>query len=231
MSAVGTRIKDDEMKRKAFDGVYNRYVKRMIDFLLALPFFIIAIPIYIGIGIAIISEDGRPVFYRPLRGGYKGRSFRIFKFRTMVKNADKIGGGTTANHDPRITRVGAFLRKIKLDETANLINIILGTMSFIGPRPELLRYTERYEGIEKEILEVRPGVTDYSSIEFINLDEIVGSGNADDMYEKYVLKRKNELRVKYAETVSFMTDCKIFFKTIWIVFDKAFGFIFRNEHR
>ena len=216
---------------KAYDGLYNRCIKRIIGLIVAMPFLVIALPIYLVISIAIISEDGRPVFYRPLRGGYKNKPFRIFKFRTMVKNADKIGGGTTANHDPRITKVGGFLRKTKLDETANLINILIGTMSFIGPRPELLQYTEKYEGDEKEILEVRPGVTDYSSIEFINLDEIVGSGNADEMYEKYVLKKKNSLRVKYAETVSFNTDCKIFFTTIWKVLQKAFGFIVKKEHR
>lgn len=218
-------------ERKAYNGLYNRYVKRVLGLCIALPFLVVALPLYAVISIAIIKEDGPPVFYRPLRGGYKGKNFRIFKFRTMVKNADKIGGGTTANHDPRITQVGGFLRKTKLDETANLINIVLGTMCFVGPRPELLQYTSHYEGVEKEILEVRPGVTDYSSIEFINLDEIVGSGNADEMYEKYVLKKKNALRVKYAENVSFKTDFEIFFTTIWKVFEKAFGFIFRKEHR
>lgn len=216
---------------KAYDGVYNRYIKRIIGLVIAVPFLIVAIPLYLIISIAILLEDGRPVFYRPLRGGYKNKPFRIFKFRTMIKNADKIGGGTTANHDPRITKVGGFLRKTKLDETANLINIFIGTMSFIGPRPELLQYTEQYVGDEKEILEVRPGVTDFSSIEFINLDEIVGSGNADEMYEKYVLKNKNALRVKYAESVSFKTDVSIFFKTIWKVLQKSFGFIFKKEHR
>lgn len=216
---------------KAYDGIYNRFIKRTIGFIIAIPFAVIAVPIYLIIGIAIVMEDGFPVFYRPLRGGYRNKPFRIFKFRTMVKNADQIGGGTTAMHDPRITKVGAFLRKTKLDETANLINILIGTMSFIGPRPELLHYTEQYEGDEKEILEVRPGVTDFSSIEFINLDEIVGSGNADEMYEKYVLKKKNALRVKYAENVSFKTDVYIFFKTVWKVLEKAFGFIFKNEHR
>lgn len=216
---------------KAYDGVYNRYIKRAIGLIIAIPFFIAAIPIYLIISIVIMAEDGRPVFYRPLRGGYKNKPFRIFKFRTMVRNADKIGGGTTAHYDPRITKVGLVLRKTKLDETANLINIILGTMSFIGPRPELLQYTKEYEGNEKEILEVRPGVTDYSSIEFINLDEIVGSGNVDKMYERYVLKRKNELRIKYAESVCFKTDVEIFFKTIEKVLQKVFGFLFRNEHR
>ena len=216
---------------KAYDGLYNRYIKRVIGLIIAFPFLVVALPIYLIISFAIVAEDGRPVFYRPLRGGYRNKPFRIIKFRTMVKNADKIGGGTTSNHDPRITKVGAVLRKTKLDETANLINILVGTMSFIGPRPELLQYTEKYEGNEKEILEVRPGVTDFSSIEFINLDEIVGSGNADEMYEKYVLKKKNMLRIKYAENVSIKTDCKIFFITVWKVLEKAYGFIFRKEHR
>lgn len=216
---------------KAYDCIYNRYIKRIIDFAIAIPFAVIAVPLYLIIGIAIVIEDGFPVFYRPMRGGYKNKPFKIFKFRTMVKNADKIGGGTTAMHDPRITKVGGFLRKTKLDETANLINILIGTMSFIGPRPELLRYTDQYEGEEKEILEVRPGVTDFSSIEYINLDEIVGSSNADEMYEKYVLKKKNALRVKYAENVSFKNDVGIFFKTIRKVLEKTFGFIVKKEHR
>lgn len=220
-----------ETATKAYDGVYNRYVKRAIGLIMAFPFLIVAIPLYTIICVAILAEDGRPVFYMPFRGGYKGKPFRIIKFRTMVKNADKIGGGTTANHDPRITKVGGFLRKTKLDETANLINIIIGTMSFIGPRPELLQYTEQYEGDEREILEVRPGVTDFSSMAFINLDEIVGSENADEMYEKYVLTQKNALRVKYAESVSFRTDCEIFFKTIHKVLQNAFGFVFKKEHR
>lgn len=216
---------------KAYNGIYNRLVKRLLGLVVALPFLVVALPLYVVISVAILIEDGRPVFYRPLRGGYRNKPFRIFKFRTMVKNADKIGGGTTANHDPRITKVGAILRKTKLDETANLLNIFIGTMSFIGPRPELLQYTEKYEGDEKEILEVRPGVTDFSSIEFINLDEIVGEGNADEMYEKFVLKKKNALRIKYAENVSFGTDCGIFFKTIWKVLEKSFGFLVKKEHR
>ena len=217
--------------KKAYDGVYNRYVKRIIGFVLAIILMVIAAPIYLVISIAICKEDGRPVFYRPLRGGYKNKPFRIFKFRTMVKDADKIGGGTTAMNDPRITKVGEFLRKTKLDETANLLNIINGSMSFIGPRPELLQYTEKYNGDELEILEVRPGVTDYSSVEFINLDEIVGSANADEMYEKLVLDKKNKLRVKYAESVSFRTDAGIFFNTVKHVASKATGYILKKEHR
>ena len=208
-----------------YNGIYNRVFKRVFDLVFALLFLGVLLPFYLIIGIAVALEDGFPVFYRPQRGGYKGKPFRIFKFRSMVKNADKIGGGTTALNDPRITKVGNLLRKTKLDEIPQLFNIIAGTMSFIGPRPELLQYTNQYAGEEKLIEQVRPGITDFSSIEFINLDEIVGAGNADEMYEKYVLKRKNELRVRYAREVSVKTDLMLFFKTVFHVLKKALKFI------
>lgn len=214
-----------------YNGTYNRFIKRLIGFVLALLLLLILWPFYLIIALAIAIEDGFPVFYRPQRGGYRNKPFRIFKFRSMVKNADKIGGGTTALHDPRITKVGNFLRKTKLDEIPQLFNIIGGSMSFIGPRPELLRYTDQYEGEEKLIFEVRPGITDFSSIEFINLDEIVGQGDADEMYEKYVLKKKNALRIRYAKEVSFKTDAKLFLTTVWRVIQKALSFIVLKKHR
>lgn len=213
-----------------YNSFYNKHAKRWIGFFLALILLLALLPFYIIIAFAVAIEDGFPIFYRPLRGGYTDKPFRIFKFRSMVKNADKIGGGTTALNDPRITKVGNFLRKTKLDETPQLFNILAGSMSFIGPRPELLRYVEQYEGEEKLIMKVRPGITDFSSIEFINLDEMVGSDNADEMYEKFVLKKKNLLRIKYAKEVSFATDCKLFFGTVWRVINKALGFIFLNKH-
>lgn len=216
---------------KAYAGIYNRCIKRIIDVVITGIALCFLWPFYLVISIAIVMEDGPPVFYRADRGGYRGRTFRICKFRSMVKNADQIGGGTTALHDPRITKVGNFLRKTKLDEIPQIGQVFLGKMSLIGPRPELLRYVEQYQGEEKDILQVRPGITDFSSVEFINLDEIVGGENADEMYEKYVLKKKNALRVKYAHSVSFRTDVYILFKTLAEVFRKAFGFIVRREHR
>ena len=219
-------VGEQDSVMKAYDKFYNRVGKRLIGFVLSVPLIIGMLPFYLLISIAIVIDDGFPVFYRPLRGGYKNRNFRITKFRTMVKNADQIGGSTTADHDPRITRVGRFLRKTKLDETTNLFNILLGTMSFVGPRPELLQYTTKYQGQEKEILEVRPGITDYSSLTFINLDEIVGSDDPDTMYEKLVLKKKNALRIQYAETVSFFTDVKLFIKTIGAVIKIGTKYLF-----
>lgn len=210
-----------EQIQDKYNGTYNRYIKRSIGLVIALILIILLIPFLILISAATIVDSGFPVLYKADRGGYRGRTFKIFKFRTMIKNADKIGGGTTALNDIRITKVGSFLRKTKLDEIPQLINIIKGEMSFIGPRPELIRYTSQYDGIEKYILEVRPGITDFSSIEFINLDEVVGGENADEAYEKYVLKRKNSLRIKYVAQISLKVDCGLFFLTVHRTIQKA----------
>lgn len=215
----------------AFDSFYNKHVKRWIGTFLAGIALLILWPFYLIISVLVLIEDGAPVFYRAERGGYMGMTFKICKFRSMVKDADKIGGGTTALHDSRVTRVGNFLRKTKLDELPQIWQVFIGKLAIIGPRPELIQYTSQYTGEELDILKVRPGITDFSSVEFINLDEIVGGENADEMYEKYVLKKKNALRVKYAHSVSFKTDVYIFFKTILAVLNKAFGFIVRKEHR
>lgn len=208
------------MKKLGYQRIYNRFFKRIIDFIIAFFLLIAALPFFVIISLIIVIDSGFPIFYKPLRDGYKSKPFHIYKFRTMVKDADK-GDGTTALNDPRITRAGKILRKLKLDEIPQLINVLNSTMSFIGPRPELLKYTERYEGEEKLILQVRPGITDFSSIEFINLDEIVGEENPDEMYEKYVLKQKNQLRIKYAKEVSLKTDITLFTKTCLQVLKKA----------
>lgn len=217
--------------KKQYSKIYNKFFKRLLDFIFALILIIILFPFYFIISLILVIDSGFPIFYTPYRGGYKEKKFKICKFRTMVKNADKLGGGTTALNDPRITRFGSFLRKTKLDETPQLFNILIGTMSFIGPRPELLQYTSQYTGDEKDILKVRPGITDFSSIEYINLDEIVGGENADEMYEKYVLKNKNLLRIKYANEVSLKTDVKLFIKTVFKVIKKMFVYIFKKNRK
>ncbi len=214
-------------KKPAYMNRYNLIYKRVLDIGVGSFFVLISSPVFIVVTLLIILDDGLPVFYRANRGGFKEKDFKILKFRTMVKNADKIGGGTTALNDPRITKVGAFLRKTKLDEIPQFLQVVTGKMSIIGPRPELTRYTEKYEGEEKIILQVRPGITDFSSIEFINLDEIVGDENADEMYEKNVLGKKNKLRIKYANTVSLKTDAYIFFMTMLKVIEKAARVVFK----
>lgn len=212
---------------KTYNSIYNKYIKRIIDFTLAILLLIILTPLCIIVSILIFAQTGLPILYKAERGGYKGKTFKIYKFRTMVKNAENIGGGTSSLNDSRITPIGLFLRKTKIDEIPQLINIIKGEMSFVGPRPELLKYTTNYQGNEKDILEVRPGLTDYSSIKYINLDEIVGEKNADEVYETDVLPSKNLLRIKYVETISFRTDCKLFFLTIFKVIQKIVKHIWK----
>lgn len=222
---------ESNVQQPAYSGIYNKYIKRLLDIAFSLCLLLILWPLYLIIALAIAIEDGFPVLYRAERGGYLGEPFRICKFRSMVRNADKIGGSTTSFHDSRITKVGNFLRKTKLDEIPQLWQVLTGKMSIIGPRPELKQYVSQYQGEELDILKVRPGITDFSSVEFINLDEIVGEENADEMYEKLVLKKKNALRVKYAHCVSFRTDIYILFKTAAAVLGKCFGFIVKKEHR
>ena len=212
----------DVLLEKRAGGVYNKHIKPLIGRGIAVPLLVVLSPVFAVVSAAIIVDSGLPVFYRGQRGGLGGRPFRIFKFRTMVADADKIGGGTTALDDPRITRVGGFLRKTKMDEFPQLLNIIRGEMCFVGPRPELLRYTSQYSGPERYIVRVRPGITDFSSIEFINLDEVVGEADADAVYERNVLQRKNQLRIKYVEQMSPTTDLRLFTSTVGRAFEKFF---------
>ncbi|WP_217633999.1 sugar transferase [Raineyella antarctica] len=195
-------------------GPYNLIFKPIVGPVIAVPLLVTLSPVLTVIALAIIVDTGLPVFYRGERGGFRGKPFRIYKFRTMVRNADQIGGGTTALADPRITRVGRLLRKTKLDEFPQLLNIIRSEMCFVGPRPELLQYTRQYAGLETYISKVRPGITDFSSIEYINLDEVVGAGDADAAYERDVLQRKNQLRIHYVEQMSPLTDLRLFVITV-----------------
>ena len=207
----------------AWEGMYNRYIKRMLDILISGIALLCIFPVLPLIAIAIFWEDGFPILYRAPRCGLRGRIFFICKFRTMIKNADKIGGGTTALRDPRITKVGSFLRKTKLDELPQLVQVLTGKMSLVGPRPELLQYTRQYRGEELDILQVRPGITDYSSVKFIDLASLVGSENADSRYEELVLPVKNALRTEYAHKVSFRTDAEILWLTAKALLRKLLG--------
>lgn len=208
--------------RRQIQGRYNRKVKPALSLALAAPLLVLLSPVFAGVSIAVVLDSGRPVFYRAERGGFNGHPFRIFKFRTMVRNAETQGGGTTAMNDSRITRLGGFLRKTKLDEIPQLLNILRGEMCFVGPRPELLKYTERYQGPERFILDVRPGITDFSSLEFIDLASVVGADDADSVYEQAVLRRKNALRLEYVAQMSLATDARIFALTVARTIQQAF---------
>ncbi len=192
--------------------------KRLFDIIFASLGALALAPVFIAIAAAIKLTSPGPVFYRGVRTGLRGRPFRIFKFRTMVVNAEKVGGPSTGKDDPRITSVGGFLRRYKLDELPQLFNVIGGEMSLVGPRPEVPQYTDEYMGEELLILTVRPGITDYASIKFSRLDEVLGSEEPDRVYEEKVRPVKNALRIKYVKEQSFWGDVSLIFATIFRIF-------------
>ena len=199
---------------------YSKVVKRAIDLVLAVILLIPALVIMAPLAIWVKLDSPGPVIYRAVRGGYHNQPFVIFKFRSMVVDADKTGGATAKNDD-RVTGAGRVMRRLKLDELPQLFNIIRGDMSFVGPRPELLLYTERYTEEEQCIMWVRPGVTDRSSIVFIAQDEIIGEEDPVANFERLVLPEKNRLRVEYARSQSFSLDCSLMWETVRGVFGKA----------
>ena len=199
---------------------YSKVVKRALDFTLALILLIPASVVMLPLALWVKLDSPGPVLYRAVRGGYHNQPFYIYKFRSMVVGADKAGG-CTALGDSRVTRAGRVMRRLKLDELPQLLNILRGDMSFVGPRPELLLYTNQYTPEQQCIMWVRPGITDRSSIVFIAQDEIVGTENPVENFERLILPEKNRLRVEYAKHQSFPLDCSLFFETIGGVFGKA----------
>ncbi len=197
-------------------------IKRGIDITGAGVALVITAPLLVLIAFTVKISSPGPVFYRGIRSGIGGNTFRIFKFRTMVQNAEQLGGATTGTNDPRITTVGKFLRKTKLDELPQFINVLKGEMSLVGPRPEVLEYTSKYSGEERLILTMRPGITDFASIEFADLDDRVGQDDPDDFFRKNILPRKNELRLKYVKEWNLVTDIVILGKTCIRIIKRVF---------
>ncbi|MDD5167614.1 MAG: sugar transferase [Syntrophales bacterium] len=193
-------------------------MKRIVDLVCAGMGLTILSPVLIIIAFLIKKEDDGPIFYRGERVGLNGRIFRIFKFRTMVVHAERIGGASTANEDPRITRIGRFLRKYKFDELPQFINVLIGDMSMVGPRPEVKYYTDMYSEEEKAILSIRPGITDWASI--WNVDEgavLAGAKDPERAYEELIRPKKLKLQLKYVKERSFRIDMKIIFLTLLAV--------------
>lgn len=200
-------------KRKA-----SLIIKRIFDFTVALIAIIILSPIYLILAVSIKLDSEGPVFYRQERVTTYGKKFRIFKFRTMVVNADRIGTLVTVNRDPRITRVGAFLRKFRLDETPQLINILTGDMSFVGTRPEVQKYVDRYTDEMNATLLLPSGVTSLASIFYKDEGKLLSlSENADDTYVEEVLPGKMAYNLAYIEKFSFFYDIKLMIMTVLAV--------------
>jgi lipopolysaccharide/colanic/teichoic acid biosynthesis glycosyltransferase len=194
--------------------------KRLFDIVAASFGLLLLSPFLLWLVWRIRQEDDGPIFYRGERIGLFEKPFRIFKFRTMVVNADKIGGPSTSDDDPRITRIGKWLRKYKLDELPQLINVLNGDMSIVGPRPEIRSEVDSYASEWKIIFSVRPGITDISSIEFHNEGEIIANSGMDDphkAYRKLIQPRKLELQREYVISRSMLLDIMIIFRTLLAV--------------
>jgi lipopolysaccharide/colanic/teichoic acid biosynthesis glycosyltransferase len=187
--------------------------KRLFDIILSMVGLIILAPMFLVIAVAIKIDSPGTVLYKGVRTGIDGKPFRMLKFRTMVMNAEVLGGPSTGRCDPRITRIGRFLRRYKLDELPQLVNVLIGDMSIVGPRPEVPQYTALYEGDERLILSVRPGITDYSSVVFANLNDLLGDEDPDRVYEEQVRPIKNALRIRYVREAHLLTDVKIVIMT------------------
>ena len=192
----------------------------MFDFLAALAGLVLIAPIFLAIALAIKLDSPGPVFYRGVRVGRDGKEFRMFKFRSMVQNADKIGGPSTAGDDPRLTRMGKFLKKFQLDELPQLINVIKGEMSIVGPRPEVPFYVDMMTEEEKRvILSVRPGMTDWASLWNFHEGEILrGSADPEKAYQGKIRPEKMRLQMKYVREENFWVDLKIIAQTILKIF-------------
>lgn len=198
-------------------------LKRLFDIIFSLGGLVVISSLFLAIAILIKLDSKGPVFYRGERVGRLGKSFRMYKFRTMVVDAEKLGASSTAEDDTRITKVGRFLRKYKLDELPQLINVLIGEMSLVGPRPELEKFTRLYTEEEKKIiLSVLPGMTDYASTRFINLNKILTrTDDPDEDFIENIMSEKNKLRVEYAMNHSFWIDIEILMQTLRkIVADK-----------
>ncbi len=190
-------------------------LKRAMDLVVSGCALAVLWPVLTLIAVAIKADDPGPVFYRQVRVGKDGRPFRIFKFRTMIVDADKKGLQITVGRDSRITRMGAFLRRTKLDELAQLLNVFAGEMSFVGPRPEVQKYVDLYTPYQRQVLLVRPGITDYASIAYRNENDLLaGAEDPERMYIDVIMPDKIELNMKYLREISPVADIKLIFKTI-----------------
>jgi lipopolysaccharide/colanic/teichoic acid biosynthesis glycosyltransferase len=195
-------------------------VKRTFDIVVAAAGLIVLSPLLLLIAVLIKLDSRGPIFFRQERIGKGFRPFLIYKFRTMIENASKTGGAITYGNDSRITRAGRLLRKIKLDELPQLINVLKGDMSFVGPRPEVRQYVELFRGEYMEILTIRPGITDLASLKYRDEASLLGkAANPEEEYVSHVLPDKIRLAKDYLQHSSFLFDLGVIGKTLLRIFD------------
>jgi lipopolysaccharide/colanic/teichoic acid biosynthesis glycosyltransferase len=190
-------------------------LKRLFDILLAVIGIVILLPLLIVIALLITIDSKGGIFYIQQRIGKNGKPFGLYKFRTMHTDADKKGLLTVGGRDPRITKTGYWLRKYKLDELPQLFNVLKGDMSIVGPRPEVKKYTDLYNDEQRKVLSVKPGITDYASIEYVDENELLAKAeNPEETYVNIIMPHKLELNKKYIENNNLITDIKIILLTI-----------------
>lgn len=207
----------DILKKKTFGLI----LKRIFDIMVSAVMLIILSPIFLILAIAIKLDSKGPVFYRQERITQFGKKFRIFKFRTMVANADKIGSLVTVNNDSRITKVGSFIRKCRLDEICQLIDVFRGTMSFVGTRPEVKKYVDAYTDEMYATLLLPAGVTSLASINYKDEEKLLsGAEDTDGTYINNILPDKMKYNLEYIEKFGFFYDIKLMFMTVFAVLKK-----------
>ena len=193
-------------------------MKRLFDIVASGLGLIVLSPLFLILAIWINLDSKGPVFYRQVRVGYKNKDFRIFKFRSMRVGADKGSLVTIGGHDPRVTRSGYFIRKFKFDELPQLINVFLGDMSLVGPRPEVRHYVDYWTPEQMHVLDVRPGITDPASIKFRNENELMEKAeDPEKYYIEVIMQEKIKLYLEYVEKHSFFYDLGLIFKTFWVI--------------
>jgi len=192
-------------------------VKRLFDIISSLVGLIFISPIFLVVPILIKSDSKGPVFFKQWRIGKDGKQFKIYKFRTMVQDADKLGSLITAENDQRITGIGKLLRRYEIDELPTLINVLKGDMSIVGPRPEVPKYLHHYDRKYREILSVRPGITDLGTLSFRDEAKYLDAQNYEDTYETEILPQKLDLYLEYVHHKSFLFDLRIILKTIALI--------------
>lgn len=196
-------------------------VKRLFDIVASGCGLLVLSPLFVVLAIWIKLDSKGPVFYRQVRVGRNNKDFKLFKFRSMRVGADKQGLITVGGHDPRITRSGYFIRKYKLDEFPQLINVFIGDMSLVGPRPEVRKYVDMYTPEQLRVLSVRPGITDLASIRYRNENELLEQAeNPDEYYEQVIMQDKLRINLEYVENHSFWNDIKLIFMTFWEIVAK-----------
>lgn len=190
-------------------------IKRLFDIIFSILGLLISLPVFIVLSVWITLDSKGGIFYLQERIGKNFKPFKLYKFRSMYVGSDKKGLLTVGEKDKRITKPGYFIRKYKLDELAQLINVLKGDMSLVGPRPEVKKYVDLYNDEQKKVLSVKPGITDYASIEYYNENEILEkSSNPEKTYIEEIMPHKLQLNLKYISEQSFYTDLKIIFKTL-----------------